>query len=208
MKETLYIKIDRAVKVTGPKVTIGDIAKLYCDKPEIMNKCKTLKVAEFCEQGKERYVVSVMKVIQVILQEYPSLDIQNMGEQDFLIEKDTHQKPPVWVEWLKVAIVCVIVFFGAAFAIMTFNEDAAVKELLAQIYEQMTGKSGLKTNIMDIGYSVGLAFGILIFYNHLGRKKIQNDPTPIEVEMRLYEKDIENTLIDGVKREGARIDVG
>ncbi len=34
------------------------------------------------------------------------------------------------------------------------------------------------------------------------------DPTPIEVEMRKYEADVNTTLVDTADREGKTIDVG
>ncbi len=207
MADTLYIKADRASKVASKNVTVGDVATLYCKNTSITAKCKTLKILSFQQEGKERYVCSIMKVISLIQEEYPGLDIQNIGEMDFLVEKDTKNQPsPAW-EWTKVALICLAVFFGAAFAIMTFNNDVSVKELFDQIYQQVTGKEAGNFNTLEVGYSVGLAIGILVFYNHFGKRKIHKDPTPIEVEMRLYEKDIENTLIDGVQRKGARIDV-
>ena len=42
--------------------------------------------------------------------------------------------------------------------------------------------------------------GIILFYNHIGKRRITKDPTPIEVEMRLYEKDVNETIIDNAAR--------
>ena len=39
---------------------------------------------------------------------------------------------------------------------------------------------------IEICYAIGMPVGIIIFYNHIGKKKITQDPTPIEVEMRKY----------------------
>ena len=46
-----------------------------------------------------------------------------------------------------------------------------------------------------------------MLYNHFGKRKLSRDPTPLEIEMRLYENDIHTTLIDGVKRQNEHIDV-
>ena len=35
---------------------------------------------------------------------------------------------------------------------------------------------------------------------------VSADPTPIEVEMRIYEKDVDDTLIETADREGKTID--
>ena len=50
--------------------------------------------------------------------------------------------------------------------------------------------------IIEISYSIGLAVGILIFYNHFSNKKASKDPTPLQVEMIKYDKDIANALKD------------
>jgi stage V sporulation protein AA len=47
----------------------------------------------------------------------------------------------------------------------------------------------------------------MIFYNHIGQKKITDDPTPIQVAMRKYEQDIDTTYIEASGREGSSIDV-
>jgi stage V sporulation protein AA len=58
-----------------------------------------------------------------------------------------------------------------------------------------------------VGFCIGLAAGIMIFYNHIGQKKITDDPTPIQVAMRKYEQDIDTTYIEASGREGSSIDV-
>ena len=51
------------------------------------------------------------------------------------------------------------------------------------------------------------AAGILIFFNHFGKKRFTVDPTPMEVQMRLYENDIQTTLVEDYARKGEEIDV-
>ena len=57
-------------------------------------------------------------------------------------------------------------------------------------------------------YSIGIIIGILVFFNHFGRKRFSVDPTPMEVEMRLYENDIQTTLVENYSRKGKEVDVG
>ena len=49
--------------------------------------------------------------------------------------------------------------------------------------------------------------GILVFFNHFGKKKFTVDPTPMEIQMRLYENDIQTTLVENASRRGDEIDV-
>ena len=60
--------------------------------------------------------------------------------------------------------------------------------------------SWLKT-ILELSYSIGIGLGVVFFFNHFGGRKITEDPTPMEVEMRVYEDDVNKTLIEQEKRK-------
>ena len=60
---------------------------------------------------------------------------------------------------------------------------------------------------LEVTYSIGLAVGIIVFFNHIGGRRITKDPTPIKVEMRIYEDDVNNALVETADREGKTIDV-
>lgn len=60
---------------------------------------------------------------------------------------------------------------------------------------------------IEICYAIGMPVGIIIFYNHIGKKKITQDPTPIEVEMRKYEQDVDTAFIENASREGSSVEV-
>ena len=55
--------------------------------------------------------------------------------------------------------------------------------------------------------AIGLAIGIIVFFNHVGKRRITKDPTPIEVEMREYESLVNTALIETADREGDMFDV-
>ena len=97
--------------------------------------------------------------------------------------------------------------FGAALAIMTFNTDVSISELFSHIYEDITGVKNNGFTILEISYSIGIGLGIIIFYNHFSKKRLSNDPTPVELEMRKYQTEIETSLVEGVHNKEAHIDV-
>jgi stage V sporulation protein AA len=111
------------------------------------------------------------------------------------------------VDAAKTIVLCVLIFFGSAFTIMAFNNDISVSEMFAKLYEQIMGVPENGVSPLEICYSIGLAVGICVFFNHVGRKKITPDPTPIQVEMRKYEKDIDTAFIENAERKGHDIDV-
>ena len=43
-------------------------------------------------------------------------------------------------------------------------------------------------------YAVGISVGITLFFNHFSKKRLSDDPTPVEVEFADYEKKVEDCL--------------
>jgi stage V sporulation protein AA len=71
----------------------------------------------------------------------------------------------------------------------------------------VTGNQSDGYTSIEIAYSIGLAAGITIFYNHIGGKRLTSDPTPLEVEMRNYESDVNKAIIVMADREKLEKDV-
>ncbi len=99
-----------------------------------------------------------------------------------------------------------ISFFGTAFTIMAFHNDIGIHDVFGRLYELIMGQTSNGFTTLEVTYSLGLAVGITLFFNHIGGRRITTDPTPIEVEMRVYEKDVDDTLIETADREGKTID--
>ncbi|MBQ2744813.1 MAG: stage V sporulation protein AA [Lachnospiraceae bacterium] len=208
MQENVYLKITLSAKVHKPQVTVGDVAKVYCQDKALLNKIKTLNIYTFHNPKENRVIYSAVKVIEIITENCPSINISHIGEPDFVLEYEPINKKNIIPAWVNVSICSIIMFFGAAFAIMTFNTDVSISKLFSDIYADITGQNNNGFSILEISYSVGLGLGIIIFYNHFGKRRLSKDPTPIELEMRSYETDIETALVDGVNKKGEHIDVG
>ncbi len=210
--DTVYLKIEQNVLVKEPSVILKDIAKITSTNRPLINKMKQLKIYHFrtpANQNKKKMqteVFSVLKIIELIGAEFPNVEIQNIGEKDFVLEYQP-QKEAQWLSYLKTAVLCVLIFFGSAFTIMTFNNDVGVGEVFMDFYEQVMGTESNGFTVLEVCYSIGLFLGIMIFFNHVGRKKITHDPTPIQVEMRTYEKDVDTTFIENCGRKGSSNDV-
>lgn len=207
MQENIYIKFSLSSKVHTPSVTVGDVAKVYCHNKNILNKIKTLNIYTFRNPNEKRIVYSAVKVIQLITESYPNANISHIGEPDFVLEYEENNKRKLIPNWINVSLCCLIMFFGAALAIMTFNTDVSISELFSHIYEDITGVKNNGFTILEISYSIGIGLGIIIFYNHFSKTRLSNDPTPVELEMRKYQTEIETSLVEGVHNKEAHIDV-
>ena len=212
--ETLYLKIEQNTIVFDRHVVLNDIAKMECTNEAVLRQLKQKKIYSFTDRKDEKkqknqmQVFSVLKIIEQIHEDYPSLTISNEGESDFIIEYVPDPKKPKVINAVKTVLLCIIIFFGSAFTIMAFNNDVGVTKLFGQIYELIMGKKTDGFSVLEVTYSIGLAIGILIFFNHFGKKRFTVDPTPMEVQMRLYENDIQTTVVENAARQKKELEVG
>ncbi len=203
----IYIKPDEYTQIPPEKnkkgkmpVKIKDVAQVFCSDPRIKTQTEQIVFMKMDVNSHKKYAVSVMTLVECIENaiKVPVL-VQNIGESDFLLSL-TEKKQKRWYVGLKIGLILLITFFGSMFAIMAYNEDVDVSGVFDKIYSTMYGKTRKTPGIMEIAYAVGVALGVIVFFNHFGKKKINSDPTPMEVEMEKYEEDIDNTLIKEITR--------
>ena len=202
---TVYVKASGNCIVYDKNITIGDVMKIECTD---IGMFRTIKQMELYQFNHEHSVVfSILKVIEVIHQEYPNIEVVNCGESDFVVEyQKSTVKSHVW-ERLKLILIAIIVFFGSAFTIMTFHIDIGIQKTFSRFYEQVMGEAKPMVTELEISYSIGLAVGIIVFFNHFSKKKLTKDPTPIEVEMKKYNQDLIKTKVAESDEKGHTIDV-
>ena len=179
MSDTLYLQLDQNIEVTNPHVYLQDIAALSMSDPKILNRLRVMPVIVLDVKKPGRYVMSV---------------------SDLIITYRISSATGKILRYVKILFVCLVSFFGASFSIMTFNNDVDMGSLFSQFYTLVTGKSSSGFTILEISYSIGIGLGVLIFFNHFGHLKLSDDPTPMQVQMRLYEDDINTTIIEDISR--------
>lgn len=178
---TLYLKAEQNIELQSEDVYIKDIGKITCTDENIMAKVKTIKLHHFKEGEPQRQVISILKVIEEINRIYPNITVENLGEADMLIEHIDVNRHKGLGQWIKLVFVAAISFFGTAFTIMAFHNDISINKIFSQVYEQVMGYPADGYSILEFSYSIGLAVGIILFFNHIGGRRITKDPTPIEI---------------------------
>ena len=204
-QEVLYIKLNKDVEVTRDKIFLKDLGTLYCKNDNVVNGCNELKICEL-KEAEQRKVISVMKIIEIITMRYPGIRIENIGEADILIERVKSEKKGRYRKVPKIVFVSLISFFGTAFTIMAFHNDIQIQDLFNKVHEMIAGTPSNGYSVLEFSYSIGLCVGIIVFFNHIGGKRISADPTPIEVEMRIYEEEVNQTLIENAERMNIEVD--
>lgn len=205
--EVVYIKFPLRVIVNHEKVVLKDIGTVYCVNEELQYRIEELVLIYMEPKKNSQCAVSIMKVIALITKFESNLNVVNLGEKEFLVEYQPEKADHKVLEYMKTVFVAAIIFFGAAFSIMTFNTDVSVPEVFDNVYNLIMGESGKAQGVIEFTYCLGLPIGILVFFNHFSKKKVRKDPTPIQIEMRKYEKDVENAMLSNASREGKTIDI-
>ena len=173
---------------------------------------KTIQLHKFLNvkstaKNPNRVIISVLQVVKLIQEKYPGYTVINLGEADAVVELVKVKKQKNIFMWIKVILICLICFFGTAFTIIAFHNDIGITAVFAKFYENVTGNESRGFSVLEVSYTVGLASGMCIFFNHIGGRRLTKDPTPIEVEMRIYEDEVNRALIATAEREGKEIDV-
>ena len=200
MSDTLYIQTDKNMKVTKEIVTLGEIADLSCKNSSVLARNQVRKIASLPKGNYGRYVVSMIDVIREIEKAEPQVEICHIGEPTFVLTYENPSQKNRLFSILKVALVSLITFVGAGFSIMTFNTDVDVRTLFDNIYQMFTRRDSPGFSVLEVTYSIGIGVGVVLFFNHFGRRKLTQDPTPMEVEMRTYEDDVDTTIIEQADR--------
>ena len=203
----VYLKVAQITEVQSQDVFLKDIAKVTCKDQVLLNKCNSLKVKKIREKKEKKYVEDVLDIIDKISQLDPDAQVDNVGEIDYIIDYRPPKPSKVLWQWCKTVFVCIACFCGAAFAIMTFNNDASVRDVFQEVYGLILGQEAGEFTILELSYSIGLGLGVILFFNHFSKWKLNTDPTPLEVEMRLYEDNISKTLIQNSGRKESGVDV-
>ena len=202
---TVYIKPELSTIVSNKRITIGDICQIYCYEESLAKEIRNLELFRIEKQEKQKISISALYLVRYISDRKPGILVINLGEADFIVEYKPPEPEKKWQEILKAGLVGVIIFFGSAFTIMTFNEDGNVEKIFELIYKNIAGMSE-GNGWLEVSYAVGLPLGILLFFNHFASAKLSNDPTPLQIQMRQYEQQEDATIIENAARKGERLE--
>ncbi len=196
MKETVYIQIDKNVQINNTDVYLSDIAEVFCKDKNIQARINAIKITKLPDVPKKRVCFSIMYVIKKINEIYPDIEVNNIGASDFILDYIKEKKKNTFIHKIIIAITTIFVFVGSAYAIIAYNNDVSTNEIFEKFYDMFETPQFMEYKIIEITYAIGLAIGIIVFYNHFAGKRITADPTPLEVQMDKYNTEINDALIN------------
>lgn len=203
----LYIKAEMSIAITKDHVTIGDFAKIYCQDKNIKNHVSTLKIANRNQANENHLAISLLEVIQEINNIYPNIKVINVGAPDILVHFKKAKPENKALTFLKLTFICLLAFLGSAYAIISYNTDVNASDTFVMLYKLFMGTYPSGPSILQLSYCIGLPSGVILYFNHLSHKNLSSDPSPLEVQMRTYEQEVNTALITNEGRKGNEIDV-
>lgn len=208
---TVYIALEQSVLVQSKKVHIEDIATVFCTDADLSHKIKKSDVLTFTNTEQNQAVVTSMYLISIIHSLCKEAIVNCIGQSETIVYYKNLSDRSKRSGKIKAFFLMLIAFFGTAYSIMSYNEDVDAANLLSNLFTLFTNKSaeGNPTGLLfgTIAYSAGLCIGMIIFFNHGVNAKTTDDPTPLQVQMRLYEEDVNKTIIVDHTRNGSTIDI-
>lgn len=203
----VYIDVPKMAQIISRQtLTIKDICKVYCIDKEIQEKIYNLNIFYIPNMKERNYSISIMEIIQCIYKEDDLLEISInwIGEKNVMIEyipkKIERNKI---LEYLLVIFMGCVIFFGSMVALMSFQVETDMTALVFETCRILLGENLDNINYVSIPYAIGISTGIIVFFNHIGGKKITLDPTPIEIEMNDFDGEIIDTVVQQLELEKA-----
>lgn len=200
----VYVMANEKVVVHQSKIFLQDVADVFCNVPQMQNNIRQIPVCEGLTPKHSQQVVDLYKLFCDWMRDHPDFQVEFLGENQVLVEYQTEKVSVFGNIWtiIKIVFACSICFFGATFTIMAFHNDIGISGVFEKIYGLYMGGHPSGLYVLEIAYSLGLSIGIILFFNHVGGKRISRDPTPVEVAMKKYEQDVNQAII--TKEKGSQ----
>ncbi|HGH7178314.1 TPA: stage V sporulation protein AA [Bacillus luti] len=201
MERTIYIKMRNRLKVSPSyEVKLGDVAQLAGDA-FVVEALQNEIVYKITAHDKTHVVIDVMKVIEIIRRKAAHIQINLLGSGQTLVEIIYEKKKvhPVFF-----GLVWLLLFIGAALAIIYFHEDVSMQQVHQRLYYMITGEFKEQPLLFQVPYSVGLGLGMVLFFNHVFQKRINEEPSPLEVEMFQYQQALDQYVIVNENKDNTK----
>ncbi|MBS4215793.1 stage V sporulation protein AA [Neobacillus rhizophilus] len=192
MEKTIYIRMRNRVHVPPEgKVLLKDAAQMIATE-EVLRDLQSMEIYQLKKEDGNIVVIDIMKVIRLITARFEDVEVQTIGPAQTIIEVVAMKKGVSIPFFL---LIWFLLFFGSAMTLMNFHDDVSMKSVQEKIYTIITGKKEAKPLLFQIPYSIGLGLGMILFFNHVFKKRINDEPSPLEVEMFNYQMDLDNYVI-------------
>ena len=192
LEKTVYIRLRNRVLVRPhEEVFLKNIAQVIA-QDALHEKLDQLRVYQISDQDRNIIIIDAMQVIAEIAKLDSTIQVQLLGPSQTIVEVVFKKKKYSFTLFV---LAWLLLFFGSMLTIMNFHEDVSMQGVHQRIYRIITGESVEKPLFFQIPYSIGLGLGMIIFFNHVFKKRLNEEPSPLEVEMFNYQQDLDRYVV-------------
>ncbi|MBA2173809.1 stage V sporulation protein AA [Halobacillus locisalis] len=204
MATPVYIRMKQSFYVPPlSTVRLGQIAKITGPR-RYMPNLNSLILHQVCPEDRNIVIIDGVSVIHEVIQKYPHLDVELIGPNQCVLHVEKQRKKP---SLLIISAIWLLLFIGAAMAIMNFHFDVSMLEVQQKLHYMLTGEESEHPLWIQVPYSIGLGVGMILFFNHWFQKRFNEEPSPMEVEIFKYQEDLDHYVaINENKAENKHVD--
>lgn len=192
LEKTVYIRLRHRVFIQpNDKIFLKDIAQIIAEDA-LHNQIGDRVLYQADAKDRNIIIIDVMHVVEEIKKFDSMIDVQIIGPSQTIIEVVYKKRKISPILFL---IIWFLLFFGSMLTIMNFHEDVSMQDAHQRLYKIITGKSVDKPLMFQIPYSFGLGLGMILFFNHVFKKRLNEEPSPLEVEMFNYQQDLDRYVV-------------
>ncbi|MFS0871351.1 stage V sporulation protein AA [Paenibacillus xylanilyticus] len=190
---TVYIRLRSRIRIQrGREVKLGDIAHVLTSPEDGERRLLELELLRPGPEDGNLILIDILQIIPQIRRMLPEVTVELIGSGHTLVEVVAGSGKPSKSLFI---LVWLLLFFGSALTIMNFHADVNMQEVQIRIVEMITGRRDEHPYLFQVAYSIGIGFGMAVFFNHLFKKKWNEEPTPLEVEMFLYQQNVDKFVV-------------
>lgn len=197
----LYLRLRKRLAIKPQAViTMGDICQIYWDG-EREEPIKRMPIYQAKPEDGNLVIIDIMQVIERLRTVYPEVELDIQGSPQIIVEVLNPRKiaNPVLI-----VFVWLLLFVGSGLAIMNFHTDVSMLQVHQRIFTLITGRESGHPLWLQIPYSAGIGLGMILFFNHIFQKKINEEPSPLEVELFMYQQSLDQYYIQHENKENQR----
>lgn len=189
LDQKVYLRLRYRVEVKpDQRVYLKDMAQIIAENPEQETKLAHLLIHQIRPEDKHLLVIDLMRVIRQIKESNPHVEIESIGPVQTIIEIIHPRRTPTL---FLVGFVWLLLFLGSGLTIMNFHEDVSMLQVHQKVYKIITGETKEYPLLLQIPYSIGIGLGMILFFNRVFKKRLNEEPSPLEVEMFLYQQNLD-----------------
>lgn len=199
--ELVYVRMRNRVHVRQEQeLFVKDVARII-GPDDIVKTLEQTKLLKVSRADKNIIIIDLIHMIQCIRNVDPTIEVQTLGPAQTIIEVIYEKRRFSILSFLAVWF---LLFIGAGITIMNFHVDVSMQEVHQKLFKMITGREDTKPLLIQIPYSFGLGLGMILFFNQFFKKRFNEEPSPLEVEIFNYQQDLDQYVIMHENKESIR----